>query len=85
MNASIVSNNRDAKLKNKDGQTGLGVIEIGNFQPPALSDAITVTYPSNSVEVYAYRQGGLTGVILKTVTVTYTDSSKKDLLSVEVV
>lgn len=84
MNLSTINNLRDTKINNKNGEKGLAVIDIGNFQIPALADAITVEYPSNTVEVYNYRQGGLTGAILRTVTVTYVSSNKRDLLSVEV-
>lgn len=47
-----------------------------------LFDAITVTYPSSTVEVYAYRTGGVSGSIVATVTVTYTTSTKDVLTSV---
>lgn len=57
---------------------------IGKFTPPTESDTVTVTYPSSTVEVYSYRQGGLTGTILKTITVTYTTASKQLLQSVVV-
>jgi len=58
--------------------------KLNNFAPPLLADTITVEYPSTSVEIYRYREGGLTGTILDSITVTYTSASKKDLLSVEV-
>jgi len=59
-------------------------IDANPFAPPANADAITAAYPSNSVEVFYYRQGGDAGTILKIVTITYTNSNKKDLLKVEV-
>ena len=42
-------------------------------------DTITATYPSDAVEVYTYT---LSGVTVKTVTVTYTNSTKAVLSSV---
>lgn len=46
-------------------------------------DTVTVTYPSADTEVYTFRVGGLTGPTVAIVTVTYTDSGKQDLESVE--
>lgn len=85
MTISTVNNNRDVKIVDKDGNRVLATIDIGSFNPPALTDAITVEYPSGTTEIYRYRQGGLAGSILKSVTVTYTTSGKQDIASVEVV
>jgi len=54
----------------------------GALQAPDTTDAITVTYPSSAVEVYAFRNGGVSGTILMTLTVTYTNASKSDISSV---
>ena len=54
----------------------------GAFQAPNATDAITVTYPSSTVEVYAFRSGGVSGTILMTLTVTYTNASKNFISSV---
>jgi hypothetical protein len=59
--------------------------KLSSFSPPKDTDAITVEYPSGAVEVYRYRQGGTSGTILNSVTVTYNTSAKKDLISVEVI
>lgn len=56
---------------------------LGNFDPPREADHIT-RQVSGAQEIYRYYQGGLTGTLLKTITVTYTSSSLKDLVSVEV-
>jgi len=45
-------------------------------------DAITVAYPSSTVEVFSYKLGGVSGTLVATVTVTYVNSSKKDISSV---
>lgn len=59
--------------------------KVNKFSPSKDTDAITVEYPNTTTEVYRYRQGGTGGTILNSVTVIYTASSKKDLLSVVVV
>lgn len=45
-------------------------------------DSIAVTYPSGTQEVYAFYSGGLSGTLVSTVTVNYTDSTKANLLNV---
>lgn len=45
-------------------------------------DYIGITYPSDTTEVYTYRDGGEAGAIVFVVTVTYEDSSKVDITSV---
>lgn len=60
----------------------LRVLTVGGFAAPGTADAITVTYPTTSSEVYRYRSGGVSGTILMTVTVTYTTASKTILTSV---
>lgn len=45
-------------------------------------DSIGVTYTSVTIEEYAYYLGGLSGTLVSTVTVTYTDSTKNQLLSI---
>lgn len=50
---------------------------------PVFADAFTVEYPSNVIEIYKFRQGGKTGAVLKTVTLEYSNSSKKNLISGE--
>lgn len=52
------------------------------FFPPATTDAITATYPDAVTEVFRYRTGGVSGTILQTITVIYTDSSKVSVSSV---
>lgn len=59
--------------------------KLNNFSPSKDTDAITVEYPSSEIEIYRYRQGGVSGTILDSVTVTYATAAKKDLVSVVVV
>jgi hypothetical protein len=55
----------------------------GPFDPPLSADTI-VRSVSGAIETYTYRQGGPTGTILKTITVTYHTASLNDLHTVEV-
>lgn len=48
----------------------------GAFSPPANTDACQVSYPSATVEVYEFFNGGLSGTLLQTNTVVYTDATK---------
>lgn len=63
------------------GSNSIGVHLAGSFQAPSEADAFTVTYPNATQEVYAFRTGGVSGTIIQTVTITYTDSTKMNLLS----
>lgn len=63
--------------------TGVRVGLVGGLLPSDVSwDAITVAYPSGSVEVYSYKTGGVSGTTVSTLTVTYTNSSKQNIQSV---
>lgn len=55
----------------------------GPFAPPAGTDAIVRTV-LGAVETYEYKSGGIAGTVLKTVTVTSTDATLEELLTVEV-
>lgn len=46
---------------------------------PANWDALTVTYPSGTQEVYTFRVNGITGTSRVVVTVNYTDSTKANI------
>lgn len=45
-------------------------------------DAVTVTYPTSTTEVFVYRQGGASGTAVLTLTITYVDSTKEQIQSV---
>lgn len=55
----------------------------GPFSPPTNADSIVRTVLSN-VETYEYKSGGISGTLLKTVTVTYTDNTLEELVNVVV-
>lgn len=63
--------------------TGAGSLE--RLASPLINvayDSITITYPSATVETYKFRQGGASGTVMSTLTLTYTDSTKASLSSV---
>lgn len=45
-------------------------------------DSLQVTYTSATIETYQFFTGGLSGTLVATLTVTYTDSTKANLSSV---
>jgi hypothetical protein len=51
---------------------------VNHFVPP-LYDSIAVAYPSGTQEVYSYYVGGLSGTLVGTLTLNYTDSTKANL------
>lgn len=55
----------------------------GPFSPPINCDSIVRTVLSN-VETYEYKNGGIAGTLLKTVTVTYVDNTLEELVNVVV-
>jgi hypothetical protein len=80
---------RDREIKKfvesptRPNETAIETIVSGVFDPPIQADAITREESGNS-EIYKYRQGGIAGTVLKTVTVTYTAPNFKTLLNVVV-
>ena len=52
----------------------------GLFIPQA--DYIAVSYPTSSTEVYVYKINGASGETVATLTLTYTDDTKANILSV---
>ena len=51
-------------------------------QYPYEHDYLAVTYPSTTTEVFTYKQGGAGGTVVAVTTVTYTDVTKCDILTV---
>lgn len=56
-------------------------ITVGGFVNGRIGNKIVVAYPSSSTETYSYYQN--TSELLLTILVTYTDSTKLSLSSVE--
>lgn len=44
-------------------------------------DAVNELYPSPTQEVFEFRQGGIGGTIVQTITINYTDATKENLLN----
>jgi len=59
----------------------VAVIPEGSFTPGEEYDAVTVDYPSSTVEVYSFRTGGVSGTVVMTLTLTYTTAAKNFLSS----
>ena len=72
------------------GGTGGGVmqdsiltqLQVLNSLIPTKYDAIIVSYPNAATEVYAFKTGGIKGTQVSSVTVSYTDATKEDLVAV---
>lgn len=60
----------------------LRTVSAGAFAPPSTADAVTITYPDNVTEIYAFRTGGTGGAVVMTITVIYVDDTKARVLSV---
>jgi hypothetical protein len=63
-----------------DEKTGLLQMQSGFLFGRATGRKIEVAYPTATTETYTYKDGSTT---LYVITVTYTDSGKTDLSSVE--
>ena len=85
---NLKSREYDKFAENGDGDTAVRVVgsigEANPFAPPSATDTITVTQGATT-DTYNFRQGGPGGTILRTVTLTYTDSNKDCLSQVNVV
>jgi hypothetical protein len=53
--------------------------DVGNMLGGVAFDAIDIQQTSATVETFVFKTGGLAGTTVKTITVTYTDSTKADL------
>lgn len=52
------------------------------FTPPDGADAIVASYPDELTDIFQYKQGGVSGTVLMTVTVTYTSYCRDKISSV---
>lgn len=60
----------------------LKVTQISGALVTVAFDAVAVTYPNSTTEVYTYKTGGISGTTVAIVTLTYTDSTKVNLSQV---
>lgn len=64
-----------------DSARGLIRVSPSPFTAPVNAAAVTVTYPSDTQEVYKYRSTGITGTVLMTITVNYVSATKEQILN----
>lgn len=82
LSPTLVDREQNKFFETPDGNTAVRVGQFGAFSAPTGTDAVTVEYPNNTTEIFKFRSGGVSGTILMTLTVTYTNSSKADVSSV---
>jgi len=70
-------------LKPVSASSPLPVTVKNSLTPNVDFDYIDIQQTSATVETYVYKQGGVSGTTVQTITVTYTDSTKNDLDKVE--
>lgn len=80
---SYLATNPDYKVKTIDDGSGNQVQTVTSGLEILPHDYIAVTYPTSTTESYVYKTGGSGGTTIATVTVTYTDSTKANISSVE--
>lgn len=92
VNQGLGSVNQNLGTVNQGLETvseNLGTVNetIGNifnpFAPPKDCDSISVDDTDLEIDIVYYRKNGLTGIILKTVKITYKDATKKDIKFLE--
>jgi len=86
MAQNVVIKNRDGTDLDGtrfDGKKAINV-DVGISMPsPDSYDYGEVSYPSGTREVYVFKDGGSGGVVIATLTIDYTDSSKQSMSSWE--
>ncbi len=82
MSLSPNINNRefDKFVDTDSGNTAVRVIDVNGFINEAVGNKIEAAYPSATTETYTFKNGATT---YKVLLVTYTDSTKNNLSSVE--
>ncbi len=72
----------------RDNKTAVEVSDLNSINGPLAGvvwDAFTYQYPSSNQEIVSLYEGGTSGTLKATVTLNYTDSTKKFLSSGSVV
>lgn len=76
-------NGRDVRLYHNNQPVGtsnpLPVEASSGLLAGVIFDAIDVQQTSATVETFVYKSGGLAGTTVKTIVVTYTDSTKENI------
>jgi hypothetical protein len=72
--------------KTIEGETAVRTLSGGKaFKQPEDTDSITFEYPNTTTEIIRFREGGTSGTILKSLRVIYTNATKGNISSVEVI
>lgn len=61
----------------------LNITPVGNPLNKSDYDACSVAYPNSTTEIYSFYEAGVSGTLVATLTVTYTDVTKCDISSYE--
>lgn len=82
----VLDRERDKFLQTAAGETAVRVNAISMFSVniPENADSFDVQHPSTTVEIYRYFLGGISGTLLKTITITYTNAAHDGLVSFEI-
>lgn len=84
LSSSTLDRERDKFSEGDNGETIVNVkpFSVGSLLEGLSFDYIAVAYPNTTTETYTYRNGGASGTIVATITVTYTDATKEQLTSI---
>ena len=76
----------DVRLFDSEGNLVTSLNPLPVFQTDGLItedyDYISVAYPDGVTEIYSYKDGGVSGTLVATLTLVYTDSTKDNVLSI---
>ena len=78
-----LTDKENQKFSNINDKPAVDVNVIGDFLNGVKYDYIGATYPTTSSELYTYNLGGSGGTTVAAILVTYSDSTKEVLTSVE--
>lgn len=73
--------NKFVESPNRPGEPAVDTVSSGVFDAPINTDAV-VRSVVGPVETWEFKSGGISGSVVKTVTVTYTDITLVDILNV---
>jgi hypothetical protein len=77
----VVNTGRQMSVTDNEDETATLDVSTSNFSPPTNADAVTVDYTVDTQEIYSFKKGGISGEVLMTVTINYTDSTKDFIAS----
>jgi hypothetical protein len=69
----------DRRVNDSDANAKL--TGVGGLLHGITYDAVGVTYPTATTEIYSFYTGGLVGALVATITLVYSNSTKADLVS----